>query len=66
MSVGMDVAEKGVDCGVIERVKCNTWLCFRNVIRMNKDDVVQWMYESMAEGDNTRWRPPVKMIKKSG
>ena len=50
-SFGMGATAKGIDCGVVEWVKCGTPKWFRHVMRL---------YMSKFEGQNARVRPPGK------
>jgi len=57
---GMGATAKGVDCGVVEWVKCGTLRWFGHMVRMNENEFVKRVYKSEIEGPSVRGGPPVK------
>ncbi len=60
----MGVTVKGVECGVVEWVKCGALRRFGHVMRMEENAFVKSVYEGRIEGGGVRGRPPVKWINK--
>lgn len=58
---GMDVTEKGMDCGAAEQMKHGVLRWFGHAIKINEDDCE--VCEGITEGEGATGRPPVKWIK---
>ncbi len=48
----------GVNCGVVEWFKRNTWRWFEPVEGMGSEDFLKKVYVSESVGPNNRGRPP--------
>lgn len=51
-----------MDCGVVEWVQCGALVWFRNMTRVNEDDLVKRIYEARIEGGRVRERPLSKWM----
>lgn len=52
----MGVAAKGMDCGVVVWVKHCTLKWFAHVIRLNENDFMERIFESIIEGGVEYWK----------
>ncbi len=59
--LGMSFKNEGMNCGVVEVVKCNTLRWFGHLERMGGDKLTKRIYKSGVDAVGVRRRPPVKL-----
>lgn len=57
---GMSSKGKGMNCGVVEEVICNTLRWFGYIKGMTESDMAKRVYMRMVDAMGTKGQPPVK------
>ncbi len=61
MRGGMGSRANGVNCGVVEWVKRNTWRVLGHIERMGSEQILKKVYTSESVGSNSRGRTPGRL-----